>query len=206
MSGERKEKVAVVGAGISGISAALYLRNAGFDVTVYEQRSRPAEAGTGVASGLVQPWLSPYTNLGLLSTLKSKLCPYKFIAKDYKADTLAWSDLLVPFLGEAFKFSLPNYYAKVRVHFFFIIFLCVHFFVFIGASVSCVSFSPSPPSVSLFLFLILILILILLLPHLLCLLLPSILITCALMYDRTSKACARCRQQTTLCCWKPCAR
>jgi NADPH-dependent glutamate synthase beta subunit-like oxidoreductase len=41
-------RVAVIGAGISGIVAAAHLRNEGIDVTVYE---RSSAAGTNIPSG-----------------------------------------------------------------------------------------------------------------------------------------------------------
>jgi 2-polyprenyl-6-methoxyphenol hydroxylase-like FAD-dependent oxidoreductase len=41
-------KVAVIGGGIGGLSAALQLLKAGFDVHVYEQAPRIAEIGAGI--------------------------------------------------------------------------------------------------------------------------------------------------------------
>jgi salicylate hydroxylase len=41
-------RVAVVGAGIGGLTAALFLRRAGLDVTVYEQAAELAEVGAGI--------------------------------------------------------------------------------------------------------------------------------------------------------------
>jgi cation diffusion facilitator CzcD-associated flavoprotein CzcO len=34
------EKVAVIGAGVSGVAAAIHLKRAGLDVTVYERNAR----------------------------------------------------------------------------------------------------------------------------------------------------------------------
>ena len=42
------QKVAVVGAGLGGLNAAIALRQRGFDVTVYEQADRLGEIGAGI--------------------------------------------------------------------------------------------------------------------------------------------------------------
>src|SRR5262249_51493379 len=42
------QKVAVVGAGLGGLCAAIALRQRGFDVTVYEQADRLGEIGAGI--------------------------------------------------------------------------------------------------------------------------------------------------------------
>lgn len=44
-------KIAIVGGGIGGLTAALALRQAGFDVDVYEQAAVLREVGAGVAVG-----------------------------------------------------------------------------------------------------------------------------------------------------------
>ena len=44
----RVQKVAVVGAGLGGLSAAIALRRRGFDVTVYEQAGALGEIGAGI--------------------------------------------------------------------------------------------------------------------------------------------------------------
>src|SRR5215475_5276785 len=41
-------RIAVIGGGIGGLSAALHLRQAGFDVHVYEQAPRIGEIGAGI--------------------------------------------------------------------------------------------------------------------------------------------------------------
>jgi len=58
------KRVAVVGAGIIGVTTAWYLRERGFDVTVYERRAGPAlgtsAANAGIiAPGYVTPWAAP---------------------------------------------------------------------------------------------------------------------------------------------------
>jgi 2-polyprenyl-6-methoxyphenol hydroxylase-like FAD-dependent oxidoreductase len=47
----QKSKIAIVGAGIGGLAAAVTLRQAGFDVCVYEQTSRFARVGAGIQMG-----------------------------------------------------------------------------------------------------------------------------------------------------------
>jgi len=44
-------RIAVIGAGIGGLSAALSLRRAGFAVDVYEQAARLTEIGGGINMG-----------------------------------------------------------------------------------------------------------------------------------------------------------
>ena len=41
-------RIAIVGGGIGGLSAAVHLLNAGFDVQVYEQAPRIGEIGAGI--------------------------------------------------------------------------------------------------------------------------------------------------------------
>ena len=41
-------RVAVVGAGLGGLAAALFMRRAGLDVTVYEQALELREVGAGI--------------------------------------------------------------------------------------------------------------------------------------------------------------
>lgn len=50
--------VAVIGAGIAGLSAAWHLQRAGFDVTVYEAASSIAAGASGNTAGLVNPKLT----------------------------------------------------------------------------------------------------------------------------------------------------
>ena len=42
------QTIAVVGAGLGGLTAAIALRQRGFDVTVYEQADRLGEIGAGI--------------------------------------------------------------------------------------------------------------------------------------------------------------
>ena len=57
-------RVAVIGAGIIGVTTAWYLRGRGLEVDVYDSRSGPAEATSAgnagiVAPGYVTPWAAP---------------------------------------------------------------------------------------------------------------------------------------------------
>ena len=56
-------RVAIVGAGLGGLAAALFLRRAGIDAMVYEQASELREVGAGI---VVSPNMArPLRRLGL---------------------------------------------------------------------------------------------------------------------------------------------
>ena len=63
----KRLSVAIVGGGLGGLAAALFLRNAGFDVTVFEQ----AEALLEVGAGIVVPpnMVRPLRKFGLVEKL-----------------------------------------------------------------------------------------------------------------------------------------
>jgi salicylate hydroxylase len=63
-------KVAIVGGGLGGLTAALCLRAAGIDVSVHEQAGALRELGAGIVvpPNMVRPW----TRLGLLPALESQ--------------------------------------------------------------------------------------------------------------------------------------
>ena len=57
-------QIALVGGGLGGLAAALFLRKAGVEATVYEQVSELREAGAGI---VVSPNMArPLARLGLL--------------------------------------------------------------------------------------------------------------------------------------------
>jgi salicylate hydroxylase len=62
-------RIAIVGGGLGGLAAALFLRKAGVDATVYEQVSELREAGAGI---VVSPNMArPLERLGLLGKLEA---------------------------------------------------------------------------------------------------------------------------------------
>jgi salicylate hydroxylase len=62
-------RIAIVGGGLGGLAAALFLRNAGLDVSVYEQASELREIGAGI---VVPPnMVRPLAELGLVHGLSS---------------------------------------------------------------------------------------------------------------------------------------
>ena len=62
-------RIAIVGGGLGGLAAALFLRNAGLDATVYEQASEVREVGAGI---VVSPNMArPLQRLGLGRNLSS---------------------------------------------------------------------------------------------------------------------------------------
>lgn len=65
---------AVVGGGIGGLSAAIALKDAGFDVTVYEQAPVLGEVGAGI--GIAPNGLRMYERLGLRQAVESVAARY----------------------------------------------------------------------------------------------------------------------------------
>jgi len=62
-------RIAIVGGGLGGLAAALFLREAGVDATVYEQVSELRETGAGI---VVSPNMArPLARLGLLAKLEA---------------------------------------------------------------------------------------------------------------------------------------
>ena len=60
-------RIAIVGGGLGGLAAALFLRNAGLDATVYEQDSELRDVGAGI---VVSPnMVRPLRALGLADEL-----------------------------------------------------------------------------------------------------------------------------------------
>jgi D-amino-acid dehydrogenase len=77
------KRVAVVGAGVIGVTTAWYLRQHGFDVTVYERRAGAAletsAANAGIiAPGYVTPWAAPGMPARLASYLFKRDSPLVF--------------------------------------------------------------------------------------------------------------------------------
>ena len=62
-------RVAIVGGGLGGLAAALFLSKAGLDATVYEQAPELREVGAGI---VVSPnMVHALRNLGLADTLRA---------------------------------------------------------------------------------------------------------------------------------------
>jgi salicylate hydroxylase len=62
-------RIAIIGGGLGGLAAALFLRNAGLDVTVYEQAPKLREVGAGI---VVSPnMVRPLRKLGLAEKLSA---------------------------------------------------------------------------------------------------------------------------------------
>ena len=86
------KRVAVVGAGVIGVTTAWYLREHGFEVTVYERRggvalgTSAANAGI-IAPGYVTPWAAPGMPAKLASYLTRAESPIIFRPS---ADAAQW--------------------------------------------------------------------------------------------------------------------
>lgn len=77
-------RVAVVGGGIGGLSAAIALEQAGVDVTVYEQASALGEVGAGV--GIAPNGMRMFDRLGLRSAVQAVGAVYAEGSSYYRAD------------------------------------------------------------------------------------------------------------------------
>ncbi len=77
-------RVAVVGGGIGGLSAAISLRHAGLDVTVYEQASALGEVGAGI--GVAPNGLRMYERLGLRPAVEAVAARYGEGSSYFRAD------------------------------------------------------------------------------------------------------------------------
>ncbi|HTJ99282.1 MAG TPA: D-amino acid dehydrogenase [Bordetella sp.] len=110
-------KIAVLGAGIIGISTAWWLRQAGHDVVVIDRRTGPAQEtslanGAQISVSYAEPWANPQAPLKLLKWLFHEDAPLLFRPQlDWRQ--WAWG---LAFLRECLPGRLaPNIRAMVRM-------------------------------------------------------------------------------------------
>ncbi|BDZ46204.1 FAD-dependent monooxygenase [Naasia aerilata] len=77
-------RVAIVGGGIGGLTAAIALRKVGIDAVVYEQASRLGEVGAGI--GVAPNGLRAYEGLGLRPAIEEVAARYGDGSVYYRAD------------------------------------------------------------------------------------------------------------------------
>lgn len=119
-------KIAIVGAGIIGITTAYELAADGHDVTVFERRSAAAEetsfANAGVvAPGYVTPWAAPGMPGKVIRYLFSQHAPVK-LALPLTAAEVAWmwkwfrSCKLDTYLANRARMQRLAFYSRERLH------------------------------------------------------------------------------------------
>jgi D-amino-acid dehydrogenase len=119
-------KIAVIGAGIIGVTTAYELACDGHDVTVFEQRGAVAEetsfANAGiVAPGYVTPWAAPGMPAKVLTHLFSRHAPAKISLPLYGAD-MAWiwkwykACRMDTFLVNRARLQRLAFYSRERLH------------------------------------------------------------------------------------------
>ena len=87
-------RIAIIGAGIIGITTAYELARDGHEVTVFERRSAAAEetsfANAGlIAPGYVTPWAAPGMPLKVLKHRFKRHAPVK-VSSSLNASEMAW--------------------------------------------------------------------------------------------------------------------
>jgi len=119
-------KIAVIGAGIIGVTTAYELARDGHEVTVLERRSAAAEetsfANAGVvAPGYVTPWASPGMPSKVLQHLLSRHAPVK-VGLPLSMSELTWmwkwyqSCKLDSFVANRARLQRLAFYSRARLH------------------------------------------------------------------------------------------
>jgi hypothetical protein len=123
---ERRMRIAIVGAGIIGVTTAYELAADGHEVTVFERRSAAAEetsfANAGVvAPGYVTPWAAPGMPTKVARYLFSQHAPVKLALPLAGAD-LAWmwkwlrACRLETYLANRARMQRLAFYSRERLH------------------------------------------------------------------------------------------
>ena len=97
-------RIAMIGAGLGGITAAIMLQRAGFPVTTYEQAAEIARLGAGINLG--QNVMRVMRHLGLADTMYDiGLVPERNLSREWDTGRILFD---VPMREWAHRYGLPN--------------------------------------------------------------------------------------------------
>jgi len=119
-------KIAIVGAGIVGVTTAWELACDGHEVHVFDRRNAAAEESSFATAGLVGPsWIAPWTasgrHLQMLRALLSSDAPLQ-LRRPFKARDLAWfrqwqrASRLESDLANRTRLQRLAFYSRARLH------------------------------------------------------------------------------------------
>ncbi|MEK6558049.1 MAG: FAD-dependent oxidoreductase, partial [Candidatus Margulisiibacteriota bacterium] len=121
----RKEKIAIIGAGVGGLTAGWHLRQLGYDVTLYDQEASiggklvNAVSRERLSPGALEKDLTPFQSIGITYHLSTPVTDtlYQKLKKDFSAVILAtgaYQPKLPPWPGKEKLMISLDFLAKIN--------------------------------------------------------------------------------------------